>query len=41
MPTNRWSLPSLVPDFGDVDVEEADHVGLELLLGGLVAFDLR
>lgn len=27
-------------DFGDVDVEVADRIGLELLLGGLVAFDL-
>ena len=28
-------------DFGDVDVKIADRIGLELLLGGLVAFDLR
>ena len=41
MPTNRWSLLFFGPDFGDVDVKEADRVGLELLLGGLVAFDLR
>ncbi len=27
--------------FGDIDVEVADRIGLELLLGGLVAFDLR
>ena len=27
--------------FGDVDVEKADRIGLELLLRGLVAFDLR
>ena len=26
---------------GDVDMEVADRIGLELLLGGLVAFDLR
>ena len=28
-------------NFGDVDVEEADRVALELLLGRLVAYDLR
>ena len=27
--------------FGDVDVEVADRVALELLLGRLVAFDIR
>jgi len=25
---------------GDVDVEEADRVGLELLLGGFLTFDI-
>jgi hypothetical protein len=34
-------LAFLGPDFGDVDVKEADRVGLELLLRGLVAFNLR
>ena len=31
----------LRPDFGNVDVEEADRVGLELFLRGRVAFNLR
>ena len=31
----------LRPDFGNVDVEEADRVKLELFLRGRVAFDLR
>ena len=34
-------LALLGPHLGDVDVEVADRVGLELLLGRLVAFDLR
>lgn len=37
----QMELAFFGPDFGDVDVKEADRVGLELLLGGLVAFDLR
>ena len=34
-------LAGLRPDLGDVDVEVADRVALELALVGLVAVDLR
>jgi hypothetical protein len=34
-------LALLGPDFGDVDVEEADGVGLEAFADGLVALGLR
>jgi hypothetical protein len=35
-------LPFFGPDFGDVDVKEADRVRLEVVLRrGLVPFDLR
>ena len=33
-------LSLLGPDFGDVDMEVADRVALELLLDWLVAFDI-
>ena len=33
-------LAFLGPDLGDVDVEVADRIGLELLLRRLVAFDI-
>ena len=33
-------LALLGPNLGDVDVEVADRIGLEGLLGGLVALDL-
>ena len=37
----KVELTFLRPNFGDVDVKEADRVRLELLLCGLVPFDLR
>jgi hypothetical protein len=36
----QMELAFFGPDFGDVDVKEADRVRLELLLCGLVPFDL-
>jgi hypothetical protein len=41
MPTNRWSLPSLVLTSAMSFVKEADRIRLELLLRGLFPFDLR
>jgi hypothetical protein len=38
--TNRWSFAFFSAHLGDVDVEVADRVGLELLVGSLVAFRL-
>ena len=37
----KIELSLLGSDLGDVDVEEADRIGLELLLVRLVALDLR
>lgn len=34
-------IRTLIDDLGDVDVEEADRVALELLLRGLVTLDVR
>ena len=41
MATKQVELAFCGLHFGDVDVEEADRIGLELLLRGLVALDLR
>ena len=34
-------LAFLRPDFGDVDMKEADRIGLELFLRFFVTFDIR